>query len=210
VLTGRELVTLATLGQRTTFRSRSTIFSEGEPADAVYNITSGAVRLYRLLRDGSRQVVGFGLPGDFLGVPCAERYGFSADATELTTVCRFPRRAFSDFLDENLHFMRRVCASTARQLDLAHRQMVLLGRPSARAKVAAFLIDLRERWARIRTPSATMTLPMGRQDIGDFLGLSIATVSRTLHRLADERLILIVPKGVRILDLTRLEWAAEV
>jgi CRP/FNR family transcriptional regulator len=106
--------------------------------------------------------------------------------------------------------MRRVWESTARQLDMAHGQMVLLGRPNARAKVAAFLIDLRARWARTRAASVTVSLPMGRQDIADFLGLSIATVSRTIHRLADERLILIVPKGVRILDFPRLQWAAEV
>jgi CRP/FNR family transcriptional regulator len=210
VLARYELRAFEALGQRATFRPRATIFSEGDPAEVVYNITSGAVRLYRLLRDGSRQVVGFGLPGDFLGMPLDARYGFSADAAEFTTACRFPRQGFSDFLDDNPHFMRRVYESTTRRLDMAHSQMVLLGRPNARAKVAAFLIDLRARWARIRAASVTVALPMGRQDIGDFLGLSIATVSRTLHRLADERLILIVPRGVRILDLPRLQWAAEV
>jgi len=207
-LTHADLDRLEALGQQVILRRRAVLFSEGQPAEVVYNVTSGVARLSRLLVDGSRQVVGFGLPGDFLGLPVDERYSFSADASELMRACRFSRHSFSTFMDERPHFMRRVCDSTTRSLDLARDQMLLLGRPDAKTRVAAFLINMRERWSRIRAVSATVSLPMGRQDIGDFLGLSIATVSRLLNRLAREGLILIVPRGVRVLDLPRLQRLA--
>lgn len=208
VLTRADLGRFESLGQRVILRRRATLFSEGQPAEAVYNVTSGVARLSRLLVDGSRQVVGFGLPGDFLGLPADERYSFAADASEVMTACRFSRESFSAFLDERPYFMRRLCDSTTRNLDLARDQMLLLGRPDAKTRVAAFLINMRERWSRIRAVSATVPLHMSRQDIGDFLGLSIATVSRLLHRLAREGLILIVPRGVRVLDLPRLQRLA--
>lgn len=210
VLPEHDLRIFEALGQTTNFKPRAIILAEGEPADAVYNVTSGCVRLYRLLHDGSRQIVGFGLPGDFLGVPLDGRYSFSADAADHVTACRFSRRMFSNFLDDNPQFVRQLLESATKGLDRAHDQMALLGRPKAKARVAAFLIGLRTRWARIYSASVTVSLPMGRQDIADFLGLSIATVSRTLHRLADEHLILIVPKGVRILNLERLQRLSEV
>ncbi|MCR4282632.1 MAG: helix-turn-helix domain-containing protein [Bauldia sp.] len=208
VLDNSELSALEDLGQHATFRLRAILFMEGDRAEAVYNVTAGLVRLFRLLPDGCRQVVGFALPGDFLGLPPDEHHSFSADAAEPTTACRFARQAFSDFVDNKPRLLRRLHDEATRNLGLAHDQMVLLGRRNAEERVASFLIGIRERWARVHGISATIQLPMGRQDIGDFLGLSIATVSRTLNRLARERLILIVPKGVRVLDLPRLHRIA--
>ncbi|MEY3553346.1 MAG: hypothetical protein RL735_1694, partial [Pseudomonadota bacterium] len=80
---------------------------------------------------------------------------------------------------------------------------------TAEEKIAAFLIGLRKRWARLSTSSVTIPLPMTRQDIGDFLGLTVETVSRMLTRLAREKAILIVPDGVRLLNVARIEALAE-
>lgn len=204
-----ELSAFESLGQCCTFPTRATLFMEGASADVVYNVTSGLVRLFRILPNGRRRVVGFALPGDFLGLPLSEQYGFSADAAELTTACRFPRRLFTDFLYARPHLMRRLYESTSRALEHSHDQVVLVANSGAKAKVAAFLLQQRLRWARVRGMSVTVPLPMGRQDIGDFLGLSISTVSRALTSLARESLILIVPKGVRLLDLPRLQLIAE-
>lgn len=208
-LDSNELAALETLGQRGTFQARAMLFMEGARADAVYNVTSGLVRLFRLLPNGRRRVIGFALPGDFLGLSLNDQYSFSADAAELTIACRFPRRAFADFLYARPRFMRRLHESTTRQLEHAHDQMALVGRPNAKAKVAAFLLEQRARWARVHGISVMVPLAMGRQDIGDFLGHSISTVSRTLNRLARENLILIVPRGVRLLDVPRLQLIAE-
>ena len=197
------------IGRTVALPARTVLFSEGAPADAVYNITNGAARLYRMLPDGGRRVIGFGLPGDFLGIPLGEAHDFSADTLRSPlAACRFPRAAFLRFMDERPALLKRVLDATIRTLDLARNQTVLMGQPDARAKVAAFIITMRARWARLWT-TAMVPLPMGRQDIGDYLGLSIATVSRTLRRLEREGVIAIVSGGVRVRDPARLERLAK-
>ncbi|MDJ1158033.1 helix-turn-helix domain-containing protein [Chelatococcus sp. SYSU_G07232] len=203
-----ELCELESLSHPACFEPRTTLFLQDEPAEIVYNVTDGVVRLYRLLPDGRRQIVGFALPGDFLGLSMADRFGFSADAVTRVTTCRFPREVFSAFVDTKPHLLRRLHEFASHELSLAQDQMVLLGRRTAEEKVASFLMSLRDRWARVTGASVTVPLPMGRQDIADFLGLTIETVSRTLTRLARERALLIVPDGVRLLDLPRLERLA--
>jgi CRP/FNR family transcriptional regulator len=96
------------------------------------------------------------------------------------------------------------------ELSLAQDQMVILGRRTAEERVAAFLIGLRNRWMRINGNQVHVLLPMTRQDIGDFLGLTVETVSRIMTRLAREKAIVIVPDGVRLLDVARLERLAEI
>jgi CRP/FNR family transcriptional regulator, anaerobic regulatory protein len=162
------------------------------------------------LPDGRRQVVGFALPGDFLGLAMDDHYGFSADAVGAVRACRFSREAFSTLLDEKPHLLRRLHEFATHELRLAQDQMVVLGRRTAEEKVASFLAGLRDRWARINRISVTIPLPMSRQDIADFLGLTIETVSRTLSQLARDKVILVVPEGVRLMNVARLEAMAEV
>jgi CRP/FNR family transcriptional regulator len=203
-----ELREIEILAQHDTLEAKQTLFLQNDPADAVYNVTDGVVRLYKLLPDGRRQIVGFALPGDFLGLAMSERYGFCADAVDRASVCRFPRDSFSRFVDQKPHLLRRLHAFATHELSLAHDQMLLLGRRTAEEKIAAFLIGLRQRWARLSARSVTIPLPMSRQDIADFLGLTIETVSRTLSRLAREKAIVIVPDGVRLLNPGRIEQLA--
>lgn len=204
-----ELFELDRLSRPLSLSARETIFEQDELADAVFNITSGSARLYRLLPDGRRQIVGFALPGDFLGLSLTERNAFSADALTPLTACQFSRQAFSDFVDAKPHVLRKLHQLASHELSMAQEQMVILGRRTAEEKIAAFLIGLRKRWARLSQQSVTIPLPMTRQDIGDFLGLTVETVSRMLTRLAREKAILIVPDGVRLLDVKRIEGMAE-
>jgi CRP/FNR family transcriptional regulator len=208
-LTDEEVNVLDKISRSMCFDARSTLFEQDEPADVVYNITSGSVRLYKLLPDGRRQIVGFALPGDFLGLALSEKNMFSADALTHVTVCQFSRTAFSAMLEQKPHFLRRLLSMTSHELTLAQDQMVILGRRTAEEKVAAFLIGLRKRWARLNATSVHIPLPMTRQDIGDFLGLTVETVSRMLTRLAREKTIVIVPDGVRLLDVARIESMVE-
>jgi CRP/FNR family transcriptional regulator len=204
-----ELFELDRLSRPLTLSSRETIFEQDELAHAVFNITAGSARLYRLLPDGRRQIVGFALPGDFLGLSLTERNAFSADALTPLTACQFSRLAFSDFVDAKPHVLRKLHQLASHELSMAQEQMVILGRRTAEEKIAAFLIGLRKRWARLSQQSVTIPLPMTRQDIGDFLGLTVETVSRMLTRLAREKAILIVPDGVRLIDVKRIEGMAE-
>jgi CRP/FNR family transcriptional regulator, anaerobic regulatory protein len=191
---------LEPIGRRVIYAPRTTLFVEDDPAQAVFNVTSGILRLSRLLADGRRQVVGFALPGDFVGAAAGERYTYSADASVGTSLCRFPRSDFWAFFARDSHSLRGVGDAVMRQLELAHDQVVVLGGAAAERRLAAFLIHLRRRWRRICDTGNFLPLQMGRQDIGDFLGLNISTVSRTLTAFARERLLAIVPRGVRILN----------
>jgi CRP/FNR family transcriptional regulator, anaerobic regulatory protein len=197
----RELQKLAT---QVYFRSGRTIFAEGEVAANVFGLSQGVVRLYKLLPDGRRQVVAFALPGDFLGMPLAERHNFSADAIGEVALCRFSRDELTKLILSNPSMMRLIIEFVTRELDMAQDQLLLLGNGSAEEKVATFLVNWRNRLARLSVFSETVPLPMRRQDIADFLGLKLETVSRTLARLEQKNAIRVVPKGV---FLTGLEQA---
>ncbi|TAK47674.1 MAG: cyclic nucleotide-binding domain-containing protein [Xanthobacteraceae bacterium] len=207
-LEAHELPEFDVLIQRANFAPRAALFAQDQPADAVYNLTEGVVRLYKLLPDGRRQIIGFALPGDFLGLAMAERYGFSADAVDTVSACRLAREEFAHYLDAKPHLLRRLHEYTTHELSLAQDQMVLLGRRNAEEKVATFLVNWRDRWARLTGKAVTVPLPMSRQDIADFLGLTIETVSRTFSRLGKDKTILIVPDGIRVLDPQRMERLA--
>jgi CRP/FNR family transcriptional regulator len=208
VLEQSELDELAALSHSTLFPAKTTLFTQDEPADAVFNITEGVVRLYRLLPDGRRQIVGFALPGDFLGLALLDRYGVSADTVTETRACRFDRKVFAAYLDSKPHFLRRLHEFTSHELSLAQEQMVLLGRRSAEERLAVFIMSLLKRFRRVGHTSVTLPLPMSRQDIADFLGLTIETVSRTFTKLAKNHTIVVVPDGVRLMDQERLEALA--
>lgn len=205
-----EAGALEKLARGMCFDAHQTLFRQDEPANSVYNITSGAIRLSKVLPDGRCQVVGFALPGDFLGLAMSDCNVFSADALTATTVCQFRREAFSDLVDEKPHLLRRLHGAVSHELSLAHDQMCIIGRRTGDEKVAAFLVGLRERWSRIDGSSVDIALPMTRQDIADFLGLAIETVSRKFSLLAKQKVIVIIPGGVRVLDVAQLKVLAKV
>jgi CRP/FNR family transcriptional regulator len=200
-----ELDTLWRLARTVNFAPRELILQQDEPANNVFNITAGAVRIYKLLPNGNRHVLGFAIPGDFIGISVGENYELSADAMCPTTVCQFTRASFLEFLDTKPHFLRHMHAMATRELEMARNQIVILGRRTAEEKVAAFLIGLRDRWARIDGATLHIPLPMTRQDIGDFLGLTVETVSRMFTRLARKKTLVVTPEGVRLLDVAKLE-----
>ncbi len=203
-----ELQEFDHLGRRVHFLSRETVFVQEELTTSVYNLREGIMRLYKLLPDGRRQIVGFAIPGDFLGMATSARHSFSADAVGPVAVCRFTRASFTRFIGDKPHLLRRINELVIRELSQAQDHMVLLGRRSAEEKVASFLVGWRDRLARLGDMTNTVPLPMGRQDIADFLGLTIETVSRTFTRLERDGLIDIVPGGVGLADLERVEALA--
>jgi CRP/FNR family transcriptional regulator len=208
VLDEADLVEFERLARQVHLVPNEALFTTGQVAGSVHNMTSGVARLYKLMPDGRRQVLGFALPGDFLGLSPSERYNFSADAIDAVSACRFPVDAFAHFIQQRPHFLLRINELAARELMLAQEQMLLLGRRSSEEKVASFLIAWRNRLAQIGDNRETIALPMSRQDIADYLGLTIETVSRTLTRFEREKLLIIIRGGVRLLDRTRAEALA--
>jgi CRP/FNR family transcriptional regulator, anaerobic regulatory protein len=197
----RELREFQRLATPVYFRSGATIFSEGESTANVFGLSQGVSRLYKLLPDGRRQVLAFALPGDFLCMPLAERHNFSADAIGEVGLCRYPRGELTAFIQSSPNIMRRLIEFAILQLDMAQDQLLLLGNGSAEEKVAIFLVSWRNRLGRLSVFSETVPLPMRRQDIADFLGLKLETVSRTLAKLEQKNVIRLVPKGVFLTGL---------
>ncbi|QWG17109.1 helix-turn-helix domain-containing protein [Bradyrhizobium sediminis] len=203
-----ELRELEHLGRHIHFASCETVFAQEEMTTSFYNLMEGVMRLYKLLPDGRRQIVGFSLPGDFLGLAASARHSLSADAIGAVTVCRFSKVPFARFIEDKPHLLRRINELAVRELSQAQDHMVLLGRRSAEEKVATFLIGWRDRLVQLNGPSTTVALPMSRQDIADFLGLTIETVSRTFTKLERDRVIGIMPGSVSLLDPARAEAMA--
>jgi CRP/FNR family transcriptional regulator len=203
-LGARELRELEGLATQVHVQAGRTIFSEGEPAERIFGVSQGVVRLYKQLPDGRRHVLAFSLPGDFLGLPLADRHNFSADAIGEVALCRFSRDDLGKFIQSSPNIMRLMIEFAARELGMAQDQLLLLGNGSAEERVAIFLLSWRNRLARLSVISETVPLPMPRQDIADFLGLKLETISRTLAKLEQKNVIRIVPKGVY---LTGLEQA---
>jgi CRP/FNR family transcriptional regulator len=204
-LDDREIRELEAIQHSQHHDPKATLFEQGDAASSLYSITSGTLRLHYDLPDGRRQIVGFAVPGDFLGLSLEPRFGITADALTPVTVCRFERGRFLQVVERHPSMMRKLHEMASHELSIAQEHMVVLGRRRAEERVASFLLKWWQRMKRINGQSPTVPLPMGRQDIADHLGLTIETVSRTLARWMRERIILDVPDGVRILDAARLE-----
>jgi CRP/FNR family transcriptional regulator len=142
-------------------------------------MVEGAVKLYKLLPDGRRQITGFLFPGDFLGVALNQTYAYSAEAMTDVRLCRFPRQRMEGLLRDLPKLEHRLLERAGNELVAAQEQMLLLGRKTARERLASFLLSLSARAAKRGQPASPLNLPMSRADIADFLGLTTETVSRT-------------------------------
>lgn len=200
-----ELTELDELSSQIMFDANSTLFDQDEPAGMVFNIIAGAVRLSRISTDGRRQIVGFALPGDFLGLSMTDRTLYSAETMAPARACRFPRRAFSALLDRKPDLLKRLHTMASHELSLARDQMIILSRNTVEQRMAIFILTMRDRWQRVLGECVHVPLPMTRRDIGDFLGMTMETASRQMTKFAREALISIAPDGVTILDETRLK-----
>ncbi len=161
------------------------IYGEGEPADYVYMVVSGAVRITKLLSDGRRQIGAFHLPGDAFGLDPRGEHRFAAEAIEDTVVLIVKRTALENLAERDSQIARELWSITARDLQRAQDHMLLLGRKTAQERIAAFLLEMA---TRARSGNL-VELPMSRQDIADYLGLTIETVSRTLTQLENSAAI---------------------
>jgi len=186
------------------------LFDEGEPARHVFNVTAGAIKIYKLLPDGRRQMTGFLFPGDFLGLANDETYAYSAEAVTFSTLCRFPRPKLEPLLMRYPRMERRLLGMASHELAVAQEQMLLLGRKTAREKVATFLLMLSRRAAQRGQKDNPVAIPMSRNDIGDYLGLTTETVSRTFTQLKQSGCIALLSGGkVDLADRQALEEITE-
>jgi CRP/FNR family transcriptional regulator, nitrogen fixation regulation protein len=160
------------------FARNSEIYGENEPAEYLYKVISGTVRTYKVLVDGRRQIGAFHVPGDVFGFETGEDHTFSAEAITDCKVAVIKRTALMAMAARDNEVARTMWALTARELQRVQGHMLLLIK-SAQERVATFLLEMADRVSA----QGTVELAMSRQDIADYLGLTIETVSRTLTQL---------------------------
>ena len=171
------------LGLKMSFAKDEEIFAQDEEADLVHLVVAGAVRTTRLLSDGRRQVGAFYYPGDLIGLETGPAHRFSAEAICDSVVLVVRRSALKTFAgDESLD--RAVWEATRRELERTQDHLLVLGRKTACEKVASFLMHLAQ-----REPAERISMPMSRQDMADYLGLTIETVSRMLTQLQGQSVV---------------------
>jgi CRP/FNR family nitrogen fixation transcriptional regulator len=169
---------IAMMGAPMSFKRNEEIYGEGEPAEFLYKVISGTVRTYKVLDDGRRQIGAFYVPGDVFGLEDAEVHGFSAEAVTDAKVLVVKRTALIALASRDTEVARQLWAITTRELQRAQQHVLALIK-TAEERVASFLLDMASRLSR----DSQFELAMSRQDIADYLGLTIETVSRTMTHL---------------------------
>ncbi|MGA7485691.1 MAG: helix-turn-helix domain-containing protein, partial [Xanthobacteraceae bacterium] len=170
--------TIELMGALVPFARNTEIYGENEPADYLYKVASGTVRTYKVLVDGRRQIGGFYLPGDIFGLETGDEHTFSAEAITDCKIIVIKRSAVVALAARDNRVARQMWELTARELQRAQDRILVLIK-SAQERVAGFLLEMADRASQ----GGAVELTMSRQDIADYLGLTIETVSRTLTQL---------------------------
>jgi CRP/FNR family nitrogen fixation transcriptional regulator len=179
------------------FSRNAEIYGENEPAEYLYKVISGAVRTYKVLNDGRRQIGSFYLPGDMFGLEVGNEHTFSAEAVADCKVLVIKRSALVALASRDNEVARQLWTMAAGELQRAQDHIMLLIK-TAQERVAGFLLEMAGR----NSGASEVELPMSRQDIADYLGLTIETVSRTLTQLENSGAIM-VPTSRRIVLRSR-------
>ncbi len=166
------------------------LYFEGDEVEWLYQVTSGVLRLTRLLADGRRQVIAFGYPGDIVGFPADHLH--HTDCEALTEVRLQPfRRAHLESGEGDPKLHCALLQAALREISAMQDHFMMLGRKSATEKLASFLCVLARRVGEDLGVYRQINLPMSRSDIADFLGLTTETVSRTFTQLRKSQIIAI-------------------
>ena len=178
------VLSVAQMGAPMPYARNTEIYGEGEEAEYIYQVVSGAVRTYKILNDGRRQIGAFYLPGDIFGLDVGDQHELSAEAICNCTVAVIKRSSLSSLAGRDNNVAQALWSLTARELQRVQKHVLLLVR-TAQERVASFLLEMADRSAA----AGSIELPMSRQDIADYLGLTIETVSRTLTALEGQAAI---------------------
>ncbi len=199
---------LATLGTIAHFERNNTLFSEGDAAEYSYRVVSGAVRLSKMMSDGRRQIAEFALPGDFIGINWRDEHAMTAEALNDVSVVAYAKGRLDRLSDESREIRAELFDNLRHDLWAAQNHLVILGRQSALERVAGFLLQLMDR--NKSGERSRIDVPMTRQDIADYLGLTIETVCRMLTKLKSAGVIAIPDRHtIAVRNAAALRRAAE-
>ncbi len=184
-----QLKVFSEISDEKEFRDKQTIFLQQGPSRHLYNITKGNIKIYKLLSDGRIQIIGFLYPGDFFGSYKKGKYNYSSEAIGNVRLCVFRQEVLDEYLEKNMNLSKELLHITSHELTLAQDRMGVLGKMNANERVAKFILNISDQRARIGWQDNPISLPMTRQDIADYLGLTLETVSREITRFKTSNLI---------------------
>jgi CRP/FNR family transcriptional regulator len=202
VLTHEEMHALDAVASSQVLEPGAVLARQGDPRRHVFTVIRGALRLARLSPDGRRQVAGFALPGDFVGLSGAPDYQHDVEALGETELCRFSLDSMQRLVEQFPHLRGKLLERACNELDMARDQMMALARKNPTERIADFLLKLSAQQVHAGGSGSPVFLPMPRSDIADHLGLTVETVSRCLTGLRSKGLISL-PETYRIEILDR-------
>ena len=190
------------LNHQRILRAGEHLFHAGEHSDAIYQVSSGSVKAYVIMEDGEEQVTNFFLSGDVVGLDSigAGRHISSAVALEETTVCRLSHSLLSRYPPGD-----NLLATISRYLARDHNMKLILAHKDADSRMASFLLNISDHYEHLGQTSDVFYLTMTRQDIANYLGMAIETVSRTLRRFQDNGILDVTRRNICIEDFTSLQ-----
>ncbi len=182
------------------------LYQKGDQFSAIYAVRSGSCKSYIIDDQGMEQITAFYLPGEILGFDGIghDRHGCSVVALETSSVCEIPFGKLEELSRQIPVLQHHFFQLMGRQIETDHQMLMTLGKKNAESRVATLLVSLSQRYSRRKLSPHAMHLPMSRMDIGNFLGLTIETVSRTFSRLQKDGIIEVSGRDVRITDHERL------
>ena len=188
------------------------LYEQDSDFDAIYAVRSGAIKTRRITQGGVEQVMGFYLPGEIFGVDglSHHKYATTAMALDTSAVCKIPFSQLETLSRQLPSLQRHFFQIMSREITDDQKMLTLVSKNSADERVAALLLSFSSRYARRQLSSERFVLPMSRQDLGNFLGLTIETVSRVLRRMKDKNIIHIDGREVEITDMCELRKIADV
>ena len=184
-----ELLILESIKTYSTFEAGQPIIWRGDELTSFSSVVSGIASLSRTMEDGRTQVVGLLLPSDFIGRPGRDTVDFDVTAVNDVTLCQFRRKPFEKIVADTPHIAQRMLEMALDELNAAREWMVLLGRKTAREKIATFLEMVVRRNTVAENSINNHSLPLTREEIANFLGLTLETVSRQLSAMKKDGII---------------------
>lgn len=186
------------------------LYRAEDPFDSLFAIRSGAVKASTLNEQGEEQVTGFYLPGELVGLDgiADNRYTNTVVALETSSICEIPFEQMEDLSLKIPSLQRNVFQLLSREITQDQQLISLLSKSSAEERVATLLLSLSSRHQRRRLSPTVFRLPMSRTDIGNFLGLTIETISRVFSRLQQQKVLSVDKKEIHILDMEQLRLLA--
>jgi CRP/FNR family transcriptional regulator len=200
-----ELKVFVDISKEKNYKNNQSIFLQQDISSDLFNITEGNVKIYQLLNDGRIQIIGFLYPGDFFGSYKNGKYNYSADAIGEVRACVFAQEKLDKYIEKNIPLAKELLHLTSHELTLAQDRMSVLGKFGATERLGKFIFNVSEQRKRIGWKNNPISLPMTRQDIADYLGLTIETVSREFSKLKTSNIIKILSaKQIFISDFEKL------